>query len=280
MVEERRDERAGARRPSAEWSWWRLYRNSPLYPLTFAAVLLLTWQFVIARYGFPGVPVRYLGSPLGAGEAFVRLLLHGYSGNPLWVQIMASVLRVVTGFLIGASVALPLGLLMGYYPAVGNLIAPVLNFLRPIPALAFIPVATIWFGTGETAKIVVIAMTGFLYIVLGSWLGVRSVPQDYLRAARNYNLSPVRLLRLVVMPSALPHIMTSLRTGMALCWAVVVAAELIAAQQGLGFLIEDASTFFKINTVYVGIAIIGLIGILIEFIFAAVERRLLHWVGR
>jgi NitT/TauT family transport system permease protein len=259
---------------------WRGYVESPLYPLTFAVALLLIWQFVIARYGFPGVPVRYLGSPVGAWDAFVGILRQGYAGHPLWLQVLASVLRVLAGFLIGAAVALPLGLVMGYYRPVGNLIAPVLSFLRPIPALAFIPVATIWFGTGELAKVVVIAVTGFLYIVLGSWLGVRSVPQDYLRAARNYNLPPRLLLRAVILPPALPQIMTSLRTGMALCWAVVVAAELIAAQVGLGFMIEDASTFFKIDVVYVGIAIIGVIGILMEFGFRAVERRLLHWIGR
>lgn len=259
------------------WSW---YVSSPLYSLSFAVLVLLLWQFVIARYGFPGVPVRYLGSPAGAWNAFITLAEKGYSGHPLWVQVLASVLRVLVGFAIGALVAVPLGLLMGYYGAVGNFIAPVLNFLRPIPALAFIPVATIWFGTSEVAIVLVITMTGFLYIVIGSWSGVRSVPRDYLRAARNYNMTSWQLLRRVVLPPALPQIFTSLRTGMALCWAVVVAAELIAAQEGLGFMIENASTFFDINTVYVGIAIIGIIGVLMEVGFHAEEKRLLHWVGK
>lgn len=256
------------------------YSRSALSPVTFAAIIVLIWQFVIARYGFPGIPVRYLGSPAGIWDAFIRLARDGYSGHSLWAQIGTSMARVFVGFAIGAVVGVPLGLIMGYYTAVGNLIGPVLNFLRPIPALAFIPVVTIWFGTTETAMVLVIAATGFLYIVIGSWSGVRSVPRDYLRAAANYNVTGWRLLSRVVLPPAFPQIMTSLRTGMALCWAVVVAAELIAAQEGLGFMIENASTFFDINVVYVGITFIGVVGILIEVGFHFMESRLLHWVGQ
>lgn len=258
--------------------WW--YVHSALYPLSFIALLLLIWQFILAKYGFPGVPVRYMGSPSGIWDSFIGLIHNGYSGHSLWFQILASVLRVLVGFTIGALVALPLGLLMGYFDVIGRLVSPVLNFLRPIPALAFIPVATIWFGTGEVAIVTVIAITGFLYIVLGSWLGVRSVPRDYLRAARNYNLTSWQILHRVILPPALPQIMTSLRTGMALCWAVLVAAELIAAQEGLGFMIESASQFFRMNIVFIGIIIIGIIGVLIEIAFRQLDRKLLHWVGQ
>ena len=152
--------------------------------------------------------------------------------------------------------------------------------MRPIPALAFIPVVIIWFGIGQTGRIVVIATTAFLYSVMGVVAGVRSVPQSYLRVAKNYQLSRRTTILRVVCPAALPQMLIGLRTGMALAWAVVVAAELIAAQHGLGYMIENASTFFRVNTVYVGITIIGIIGVGIEAIFALVNHRLLHWVGR
>lgn len=228
----------------------------------------------------PGIPTKYLGSPVGVLVAFAAILEHGYGGAPLWEHVLASVARTLIGFSLAALIAVPFGLLMGYSKIVGNLFIPIFSFLRPIPALAFIPVMTIWFGIGETAKIGVIAITAFLFTVLGASLGVRTVPREYTRVALNFNVSPARMLLSIILPAAMPQIMIGLRTGMALSWAVVVAAELIAAQRGLGFIIMDASTLFRIDVVYVGITIIGLIGICIDFGFRAIESRVLHWVAK
>lgn len=257
-----------------------VWTDSSLYPASAVVAFLLFWQFVLAPGGIPGIATQFLGSPVGIWESFVNLAQNGYDGKPLDAHIGASLLRSTTGFVIGAAVAIPLGLFMGYHRLVGNLLIPIFSFLRPIPALAFIPVVTIWFGIGEVAKILVIFWTAFIYSVLGSSLGVRSAPRDYLRVAANYQISAMRSLFTIVLPSALPQLMVSLRTGMALSWAVVITAELIAAQQGLGYLIMDASNLFRINVVFVGLAFIGMIGICIEFGFRFVEKRLLHWQGR
>ncbi|MDA8185283.1 MAG: ABC transporter permease [Actinomycetota bacterium] len=254
--------------------------NSPAYPALLVIAAICIWQFVVAKGLVPGVPTRYIGSPTGTWDAFVHLANKGYLGSSLWQEVSASLIRVLLGFAIGAGIAIPFGMAMGMYPSVGKLFGPIFSFLRPIPALAFIPVVIIWFGIGQTGRIFVIATTAFLYAVLGVLGGVQHVPQAYLRAARNYHLSRRRTLLYVVLPAALPEIMVGLRTGMALAWAVVVAAELIAAQHGLGYMIENASTFFEVNVVYVGIAIIGAIGVLIELGFALASKRLLHWVGR
>lgn len=274
---------AGAGRPREHRAlprWFAILMNTPIYPALLVIAVLCFWQFVVAPGLLPGVPTRYVGSPLGAWHSFIQLSHDGYQYTSLWGEISASLVRILLGFAIGAGAAMPVGLLMGMYDPIGKLVGPVLGFLRPIPALAFIPVVVIWFGIGQTGRITVIAITAFLYTVLGVNAGVRDVPKSYLQAAANFRIPRIRTLRSVVFPAALPQIMTGLRTGMAISWAVVVAAELIAAQQGLGYMIENASTFFQVNVVYVGIALIGVIGVLMEVAFAFLSRRILHWVGK
>ena len=251
-----------------------------LAPLSVVAVALLIWQYLIPLGIVPGVKAEYLGTPSGIAVAAIVLASAGYGGHGLFEHVRASLFRTVTGFAIAAAIGVPLGIVLGYHQRAGSFLLPIFGFLRPIPALAFIPIVVIWFGIGEFAKVFVIFMTAFLYVLLGSVSGVRSVPADYLRLARNYHLSTFSTLLRVVLPSALPEIFVSLRTAMALSWAVVVASELIAAQVGLGYLIQSASQVYAINKVYVGVALIGLVGVTIDLMFLAVERRLLHWVGR
>lgn len=248
-------------------------------PLIILASFLLLWQFVINKYGLPGIPVRYLGSPAGIYQAFLFLLHHGYNGKSLWYNIGISMARVLSGYALGFAVALPLGLALGYVSSFGAWLLPILTFLRPIPALAFVPVAVIWLGIGERGIILVIFMTAFLYLVLGIANAVRTVPVDFIRAAENYDVPLGTLLRRVIMPAALPTILISMRMAMAISWAVVVAAELIAAQHGLGYIIENASTFFEINIVYVGIIFIGIIGVGLDISFQLLTNRLVAWQG-
>lgn len=251
-----------------------------LPPISVVVLALLVWEYLIPRGIVPGVKAEYLGTPSGVWEAAVELMQSGYGGHSLFAHVRASLFRTVTGFVVAASIGVPLGILLGYNKRAGAFLLPVFGFLRPIPALAFIPIVVIWFGIGEFAKVFVIFMTAFLYVLLGSVSGVRSVPADYFRLGRTYHLSTFTTLYRVVLPAALPEIFVSLRTAMALSWAVVVASELIAAQVGLGYLIQSASQVYAINKVYVGVALIGLVGVTIDMLFLVVERRMLHWVGR
>jgi NitT/TauT family transport system permease protein len=255
--------------------WWQV-----LPPLSVVILVLLAWQYLIPLGIVPGVRAQYLGTPSGIAEAAIELARSGYGGYGLFEHVRASLFRTMAGFLIAASIGVPLGIVLGYNQRLGAFLLPIFGFLRPIPALAFIPIVVIWFGIGEFAKVFVIFMTAFLYVLLGSVSGVRSVPADYFRLSRNYHLSTWSTLFRVVLPSALPEIFVSLRTAMALSWAVVVASELIAAQVGLGYLIQSASQVYAINKVYVGVALIGLVGVSIDMVFLFVERRMLHWVGR
>jgi NitT/TauT family transport system permease protein len=158
--------------------------------------------------------------------------------------------------------------------------APWFAFLRPIPAIAFVPLVILWFGIGEFSKISVIFLSSFLYITVSTIAGVKSVPVQVLRAGYSLGALDRRSFLYVVLPAALPQIMVGIRLGSAISWTLVVAAELVAAQQGLGYMIMDASTFFRVKDVYVGLIVIGLIGFLLEAIIAGVERRLVHWSGK
>ena len=240
--------------------------------------MLILWE--ILTDGTHTISTKFLSSPVGIAEEFVTLLQTGYVGTPLWQNFAASLGRTFTGFVLSALVAIPIGLWMGLNPWVRAVLAPLFNLLRPVPAIALIPLMVLWFGIGETSKILVIFLASFLYVVLNTSAGVATVPEGLIRAAVNLGASRGQLFRYVIFPAALPSIMTGLKTGLAVSWAVVVAAELIAAQKGLGYMIEDAATFYRIKDVYVGVILIGVIGLLMNTALEAVERRALHWSGK
>ena len=236
------------------------------------------WQFVTG--GSHIVSTKFLSSPVEIAAEFVNLLRTGYAGTPLWEDFAASLGRTLTGFLLSMIVAVPLGLFMGLNPLARAILSPLFNLIRPVPAIALIPVLILWFGIGETSKIVVIFMASFLYIVLNTTAGVATVPEGLIRAAENLGAGRFALFWRVIFPASLPSIFTGLKTGLAVSWAVVVAAELIAAQRGLGYMIEDAATFYHIQDVYVGVILIGLIGMSMSAALDMLEARLVHWAGK
>lgn len=254
----------------------RSLRYSLLSVFTVLA-LLATWA--VATTVFPVSP-RVLPSPAAMLDALGTLLTAGYSQKPLWVHVLASVLRSLTGLVAGILLAVPVGLLMGYSRAVNAVLVPVFGFFRPIPPIAFIPLMILWFGIGELSKVLLIFAASFNYTVLSSAAGMRSVPEALIRAGMNLGLTRRQLLTSVMLPAALPHILTGVKTSTAVSWAIVVAAELIAAQEGLGFIIMDAGTFFRITDVFFGIIMVGAIGLLLEVLISALERRALHWQAK
>jgi ABC-type nitrate/sulfonate/bicarbonate transport system permease component len=251
--------------------------RSALLSVGAVAVALAIWM-VVTVGGL--VSPKILVSPIGLVRQFWVLAIDGYLGTPLYVHILASLLRTTVGFVCGAVLALPIGLAIGYSPTLYALLSPFLAVLRPIPVIAYIPLAILWFGIGEFSKILLIAITSFLYMSVNAAAGVKAVPQDVIRAALSLGASRLQLFAHVILPESLPYIFAGIRVGAAVSWAVVVSAELIAAQQGLGYIIMDAATFFRIPAVYVGIALIGLIGFGIDRLISFAERRLVHWNAR
>ncbi len=240
--------------------------------------MLLLWELLTD--GTHTISTKFLASPLGIAEEFVSLLRTGYAGTPLWSHFAASLGRTLTGYILSAVIAIPVGLWMGLNPYVRAVLSPLFNLLRPVPAIALIPVMVLWFGIGETSKIFVIFLASFLYVVLNTSSGVATISEGLIRAAINLGANRAQLFRYVIFPAAMPSIMTGLKTGLAVSWAVVVAAELIAAQKGLGYMIEDAATFYRIKDVYVGVILIGVIGLFMGMSLEAIERRAMHWAGK
>jgi NitT/TauT family transport system permease protein len=252
---------------------WRYLRLSALSVLCALAL----WA-VVTESGW--IDKKILPSPADIAQQAALLLIQGYVGTPLYAHLWASLVRTFAGFVIGASIAVPLGLALGYSERLHAVVTPFLSALRPIPVIAYIPLVILWFGIGEFSKILLISLTSFLYITVNAAAGVRSVAADLIRAAQSLGVNDRQLFLNVILPESLPYIFAGLRIGAAVSWAVVVAAELVAAQSGLGYMIMDAATFFRIPVVYVGIMLIGLIGFAIERVIAALEHRFVHWSNR
>jgi sulfonate transport system permease protein len=192
-------------------------------------------------------------------------------------NIGVSLLRVLEGFAIGAGLGLIAGFIMGLSPSMERVLSLITGLLRPIPTIAWIPALILWMGIGESSKITVIAVGSFWPVLLSAIQGVRSTDSKYLEVSRILEKDRVTLLIKVIIPSALPSIFTGLRIGMGIAWASVVGAELIAASSGIGFMIMYAREVSQPDVMLVGVAAIGLTGLLIDFLLLQLQRRLLKW---
>lgn len=247
------------------------------YSLGAIAFLLGIW---ILGSAFSLIDPNYFPTPLTLGTAFWDILNHGYQGHSLFEHISISLFRTLAGFLAGILIGVPIGLLAGYSRRAGAMISPIMAFIRPIPPIAFIPIAVLYFGLGEIGKIVLIFFVSFNYVQANAQAGAANFPIDYRRASQSLGLTRFQTFYRVVLPGALPQIFTGLKVALALSWAVVVAAELVGAQSGLGFMISDAATLFRIPVVFIGVALIGIIGLMLNLGLNKLESQIVHWKGR
>ena len=243
-----------------------------------AVVLLLVVWFALSHASF--IKAGYLPTPEELWATFVDLVKNGYQGKPLWEHIGVSLMRTLSGFVLGVLFGVPVGLLAGYSRRAGAMISPIMAFIRPIPPIAFIPMAVLYFGLGETGKIVLIFFVSFNYVQANAQAGAANFPIAYRRASESIGLTKAQTFYRVVLPGALPQIFTGLKVALALSWAVVVAAELVGAQSGLGFMISDAALLFRIPVVFIGIALIGAIGLILNLTLNFIEHKIVHWKGR
>jgi ABC-type nitrate/sulfonate/bicarbonate transport system permease component len=226
---------------------------------------LLTYTGWVSRVLLP--------SPLEVLQALVVSLQDG----SLLRHIAASLARVLEGFLVALAVAVPLGIAMGVSHVVRALIEPLLELLRPIPPIALIPLAILWFGIDELSKVFIIAYGAFFPILLNTMAGFREVDPVQVRAAQVLGAKRYHIFRDVVLRSAFPFIVVGARVGMGMAFIVLVAAELIASSVGLGFLISDARYSFRTDQMFLGMACIGVLGFALNKVLLEMERRLLKW---
>jgi len=240
------------------------------WPLLATALLLAVWHFSVLWTGTKVFP-----SPISVEKGVVEL----FHKHVLWADIGDSLRRVGLGFGLATLIGVPVGLLLGWYPAVNQVVNPVLEILRPISPIAWIPVAIIFFGVGEKPAVFLIFLAAFFPIVVASVGGVASVPGIFQRAGRNFGLSPVGLLTRVVFPAALPQILVGLRIALGVAWLVVVAAEMIAVDSGLGYLVIDSRNSGKrYDLVVAAMLLIGVIGLALDVGIRRLEKlRSVRW---
>mgnify|MGYP002777723070 CR=1 FL=1 len=222
----------------------------------------------------------WLPPPEAVAARLGEVARDGYRNASLLEHLSYSIFRVVTGFLLGALVGIPLGYAMGLSGWFRGWFDPVVEFMRPVPPLALIPLVIIWAGIGEGGKVILLFLASLWIMAIAARAGVSGVRLSKVHAAYSLGASRLQVLRHVVVPNSLPDIFTGARVAMGVCWGTVVAAELVAADRGAGMMIMAASKFQQTDVVLMGIALIGLIGWGIDLLMRAAERALVPWKGR
>jgi taurine transport system permease protein len=216
----------------------------------------------------------------GVIDRFVSLVLEGYRNVALWEHVWISVKRVMLGVIFGALIGIPVGFAMGLSTFWRGFLDPIVEFMRPIPPLALIPLIILWLGIDESAKIFLLFLAALFIMVIAARSGVSSVRISKVHAAYSLGASKWQVLRHVIFPNALPEIFTGIRTSMGVCWGTLVAAELVAADKGVGSMILIAKNFLQTEVVVIGIIIIGVIGFAIEVFMRMLERAFIPWKGK
>ncbi|WP_459207159.1 taurine ABC transporter permease TauC [Pseudomonas sp. MLB6B] len=243
--------------------------------LTVAALLAGWWLVTAAGWVEP----LFLPSPGDVVTKAGQLLSQGYMEASLWQHLSASLGRIGLALLLATLSAIPIGIAIGYNRVARGIFDPLIEFYRPIPPLAYLPLIVIWCGIGELSKVLLIYLAIFAPIAIATATGVRTVDPVRLRAAQSLGATRLQLVKHVILPSALPDILTGIRIGLGVGWSTLVAAELIAATRGLGFMVQSAAQFLVTDVVVLGIVLIAVIAFALEMGLRALQRKLVPWHG-
>jgi len=239
--------------------------------------LLALW-FTVTNMGW--VKPLFLPSPQAVFQQFYEYLTGQANDKPLWQHFLASMFRVFSAFLLACVTAIPIGIAMGMSRVVRGIFDPPLEFYRPLPPLAYLPLIIIWFGIDELPKVLLIFLSCFAPLALAARAGMRSASQEQINAAYSMGASYMQVVRHVILPSALPDILVGMRISVGFGWTTLVAAEMVAANMGLGQMVLNASNFLRTDIVIMGIIVIGVVAYLFDLLMRWVEHRLVPWKGR
>jgi len=233
-------------------------------PGLVALALGALWSLFVGLSGTKAFP-----TPSETWSGFLELL----AAQRLWGDVVASLFRVSWGFVLAAAIGIPLGLVLGWNARGFQALNPIIQLLRPISPIAWIPIAILWFGIGDGAGIYLIFLSTFFPITVGTTAAVRNISLVHQRSAQNFGLSGLELFRRVVFPAALPQIIVSLRIALGVAWLVIVAAEMVGMQSGLGYLINDArNAGSRYDLVVATMLVIGLLGIILDLLIRQLEK--------
>ncbi len=243
---------------------------------TLAAIVTAWWA--VARAGV--VSELFVPHPAAVWEAFTEILLEGYRGGTLLRHLVDSLYRVIVGFLLALVTAVPLGLAIGYSAWVRAVFDPLIEFYRPLPPLAYYTLLVIWLGIENESKIALLYLAAFPPLSISAMAGVRGVTRERIQVAESLGAGRWQVFRHVVFPSCLPDIFTGMRVSIGFTYTTLVAAEMVAATSGIGWMVLDASKFLRSDVIFMGIIVMGLTGIALDRIVRVLEGRVVPWKGR
>lgn len=243
------------------------------------ALVIAPWAAILAGW----YAIHYSGAinpalvpaPHAVGARFLELVR-----DRLPADILVSTARVFVGVALGIVLAVPIGFVLGWYKGIRTFIEPLINFFRALPPIALLPLVIVYFGVDETAKIVILFYSSFFAGVIVMFEGISQISPIYVRVARTLGASDGEIFRKVIVPLTMPHMFTALRVALGVAWATLVASELIAAQRGLGSLIQNAASFFQLDIIYLGIVCIGFIALVMDLAVRAVASKAVAWQER
>lgn len=250
--------------------------SGPISLIT-ALVLFGLW-LLITEMGW--VKPLFLPSPLAVWDKFVIAMTEGVSNSTLIQHTLASLGRVLGAFFLALVTAVPIGILMGVNRIVRGLFDPIIEFYRPLPPLAYLPLIIIWLGIGEFPKVFLIYLAIFAPMAIAARAGVRSVSTEQIHAAYAMGATRMQVISQVILKAALPEIFTGMRIGIGVGWTTLVAAEMVAAHRGLGFMVLNAAEYLASDTVIMGIIVIGIFAFAFDLMLRYLEKALIPWKGK
>ena len=240
-------------------------------------VVLAFWYAVTAAGLFSETIIP---SPASVWDSFVNILEKGYKGHTLLEHLGTSMQRLLLAYLLVVVTAVPLGLLSGYNSKVRAILEPLIEFYRPLPPLAYYTILVLWMGIGESSKLALLYLAGFAPVYIACAAGVMRIEADYINGARTLGANKVQIFFYVVFPAALTDVFTGLRTALGVEYTTLVAAEMVAATAGMGWLVLDASNYLRSDIVFMGVIIMGITGIILDLLIRLAEKEVVHWKGK
>ncbi|MFO1219525.1 MAG: ABC transporter permease subunit [Burkholderiaceae bacterium] len=251
--------------------------SSATISVVTVTVLIALWA---AATNLGWIKPLFLPTPQAVFEQFYAYLTGAANDKPLWQHFVASMGRVFAAFVLAVLTAVPVGIAMGMSRVARGIFDPPLEFYRPLPPLSYLPLIIIWFGIDELPKVLLIYLSCFAPLALAARSGMKSASQEQINAAYSMGASYGQVIRHVVLPSALPEILVGMRIAIGFGWTTLVAAEMVAANVGLGQMVLNASNFLRTDIVIMGIIVIGIVAYLFDLLMRWVERRLVPWKGK
>ena len=245
--------------------------------LTTISLFAVLW-YIATNYGW--IKPIFLPSPQATYLQFYEYLTGIANDKPLWEHFAASMLRVFSAFALGCVTAIPIGIAMGMSRVWKGIFDPPIELLRPLPPLAYLPLIIIWFGIGEVPKVLLIFLSCFAPLAMAARSGMRSASQEQMNAAYSMGASYGQVIRHVVLPAAMPEILVGMRVSIGFGWSTLVAAEMVAANVGLGQMVLNASNFLRTDIVVMGIIVIGSMAYLFDLFMRWVENKVVPWRGK